>query len=181
MMQHSDLESAAEERLRKALDDAAPRPSTAHDETILRAARAKAQATAKDIAKPRRSRTMPAFGIAATFILAIAVAWLLRIETPDDTYVRSGTAANVIPADGVLLKEAPSRFVWPASGQAERYRLSVYNDAADLIWASPPTTETEWLVGDELQLPANARYFWVVDLLDSAQRPTIGPFWFTLE
>ena len=176
MTQQPDSNSEGDERLRTTLDGAAPKPSATHNEAVMQAARAKAAARRQT----RKSvwRLTPGLGIAATTVLAVAVVWLLRVEQPTIGLERGGTTEGLVPADGAVLDATPTRFEWPTAADG-RYQLNVYSDSAILLWQSDALTEPVWVVSDELTLERNARYFWVVERLDSAA--SMGPYWFSIQ
>lgn len=178
MTQQPDSNSGGDERLRAALGSAAPKPSAAHNDSIMKAAREKAAARGR--AGNAGWRLMPGLGIAATMVLAIAIVWLLRIEEPSIGLERGGVTEGVVPEDGAVLEMMPARFEWPAAADGS-YQLNIYNDAAILLWQSEALSEPVLVVTDEPALEGGARYFWVVERLDSAGAASLGPYWFSIQ
>ena len=177
MTQQPDSNSPGDERLRAALGSAAPKPSAAHNESIMKAAREKAAARGR--AGNTGWRLTPGLGIAATTVLAIAIVWLLRFEEPTIGLERGAVTEGIVPADGAVLEMTPARFEWPAVAEGS-YQLNVYSDAAILLWQSETLSEPALVVTDELDLEGGARYFWVVERLDSAGAASLGPYWFSI-
>jgi hypothetical protein len=170
-------------RLKDRLLSVAPKPSTQHNDNVMRAAREKAKATtvSRHWKKPLGPWSISGLGIAATVVLAVAITVFPTNGSPPTTVERGGNAEDVLPVDGAVVDTTPSRFAWPASTDTRRYQLKVYSDSAVLLWSSAPITDATWDVDEELVLPKHARYFWVVDLLESPNRRSMGPFWFSIE
>lgn len=177
MTRRPDSNSDGDERLRAALGSTAPKPSATHNETVMMAARAKAATRGR--ARDTTWRLTPALGIAATMVLAVAIVWLLRFEEPTIGLERGGVSEGIVPADGAVLEMMPARFQWPAAADAS-YQLNIYNDSAILLWQSAALSEPVLVVTDELRLESGARYFWVVERLDSAGAASLGPYWFRI-
>ncbi len=183
MTQQSDRSADDESRLKQQLLKLAPKPSAQHNDNVMRAAEAKAKKVAA-LRQPKRGTArwfVSGLGIAASIVLAAIITWPPGNESPLVTAERGGRIADVVPVDGATVHTTPSRFEWPASAETRQYQLNVYSDAAELLWSSAPLTDTTWNVGDELNLSKGARYFWVVDLLESPGGKSIGPFWFSIE
>lgn len=170
-----------EEQMRNELLKTAPKPSTSHNEFIMQAARARAKAT-RDARRPKGlfgSRLLSGLAVAASLFVAVVVLMPTLSETPAPTIERSETI-SVTPADGAALTASPARFEWPEAATSQRYKLSVYNDSAELLWRSDATEALSLAVKEGQELPSG-RYFWTVDLVDGPKGRSLGPFWFRVK
>lgn len=123
-------------------------------------------------------------GVAATVLLAFAVWTLAPIRGSDpDGNNRSDAHLTSSPSGNISLKTAPTVFRWTAEPGARRYRVEIFDDAAESLWQSSWIAETTVPApsGSELVLSGDARYFWIVEVDGVAARQTLGPYWFRLD
>jgi hypothetical protein len=172
-----------DDQLRETLLRGTPRPSAAHDQLILDAARKKAAGTRRTKARPQ-NWIMVGAGLAASVVLAMVI-WQspMTDSPPIDAGVRGAGELAVWPAENTLLAAEPDEFRWAAQAGAERYRIRLHNDSAELVWTS------DWVLDNrqpapvvaDLMFARGARYFWVVEVDGSASRQSLGPYWFRIE
>lgn len=125
-------------------------------------------------------------GVAAALIAAVGITLLwfgspIRDTSMDDV-VRGRFQAGVSPADGAVVSTSPA-FNWPAQVGAVGYRVRLYNEAAEELWASEriESTSTRPPSDQGPELRPGAAYFWTVELEGEVARPLLGPFWFRME
>ena len=125
-------------------------------------------------------------GLAATVLLAVAV-WVTVpkgwLEAGPESNHRSDTPLTSRPSGNVSLTAAPAEYRWTAEPGARRYRVEIFDDAAESLWQGSWTEETQVSAParEEMTLRGGARYFWVVEIDGAAARQTLGPYWFRLE
>ena len=118
---------------------------------------------------------------AAAAVLAIVGVLIARgpgrVPSAERGTVAPGS--TVVPYDGAVLPEPPSRLQWPARSGAETYRARLYRDSGELVWDSGTVASAS------AELPADARdrvgtgaYYWVVETAGSLGRERSGPFSF---
>jgi hypothetical protein len=97
---------------------------------------------------------LPAWGlaVAASVLLALGVAWTLRLRSTsaEETAERGEGAPTLAtdPADRAVLPAAPERLQWPAVGGADSYRVALYDSESTLLWKS------DVVAASETKLPA---------------------------
>ena len=175
--------TADDKLLRDSITRHAPRPSAAHNEAVMAAARANAART-RHSRLVERNRTWSGIGIAAVIVLAVGIWQLAPDETVIDNSVRGDDpAAEILPADNASLSVAPQEFRWTEVAGARRYKMKMYDGSATLLW------ESDWTDATKLTLPATAAnqvtpgssYFWTVELEGNGSRRSLGPYWFQVE
>ncbi|MGI9328876.1 MAG: hypothetical protein ACR2PZ_26910 [Pseudomonadales bacterium] len=126
-------------------------------------------------------------GIAATLVVAFSVWQFLPPESQvttqrGDKLESIGQTASS-PSGNVALEAAPTAYQWRAEPGAHRYRVQVFDAAAQQLWQSDWTTGTQLPAptDGELSFPYDKRYFWVVEIDGSAARRSLGPYWFRIE
>lgn len=174
---------AGDERLRTEILRATPKPSAQHDETILNAARLVA---AKGRSSERRmNRWLPAgVGLAASLLLAVSLWQLAPIESESEGHRRTATEdSDAWPSGNRVLSAEPQEFRWVSQPGAERYRITIYNNAAESLWQSAWLVEARADAPDvaDVMFANGSRYFWVVEIDGATQKRTLGPYWFRLK
>lgn len=126
-------------------------------------------------------------GVAAALVLAFSV-WQFAPPEPQDPAQRgarpeNGGQAGGVPGGNAALDVAPGVYQWKAEPGARRYRLQVFDDAARRLWQSDWTAATQIPAptDDELSLSNGERYFWIVEIDGSAERQSLGPYWFRIK
>ncbi|MCH9695217.1 MAG: hypothetical protein K0U72_11975 [Gammaproteobacteria bacterium] len=159
----------------------APRPSAAHDEAVLSAARAKARH--KKPRRPQRRWLMAGVGLAASVFLAIGLLQTQSTVVPDVDRSGGGADAAAWPSGNVELSSQPTEFRWSEQGDDSRYRLRLHNDAAELLWESDWVLTAQVSVDEEVAalLSSGERYFWIVNVEGSMSNPSMGPYWFRIQ
>lgn len=91
------------------------------------------------------------------------------------------TVETRLPAmDGELPAGAPLRFVWSNAGEGSTFRLTLLDQAGNLVWTID-TGDTAAAAPENLPLVAGETYFWYVDALSPDGRSsTSGPRSFRL-
>jgi hypothetical protein len=182
-MDKKEFEVDNENQLREDIMHHAPRPSAAHNETIMQAARANA-AKQNRSKRPGRSWLMMGAGLAASAVLAVSVGQLLPTNpSPVEINQRGPSDHAVWPAENLTLGSEPNELRWTAQPGAERYQVNIYSDSAELLWQSIWTTEARVRAPGirELMFASGARYFWVVEIDGTSSRLSLGPYWFRIE
>lgn len=127
------------------------------------------------------------YGVAATVVIAVLIGaaaisplWDVFDRYPSDS-VRTPVAYTVTPGDNALLDQFPLTFEWPEVPGAQRYRVRLFDAAAEQIWLSQWSNVPELAFeGDQrLALDTGTRFFWVVEIEGRASQREIGPFWFS--
>ncbi len=104
--------------------------------------------------------------LAAVLVLAVALAWWMRLPPqPNDEQLRS-PAATVLPRPGAVLTEAPADFQWRPRSISNRYRVVIFDNAGNSVW------ESEWVTGTRLhavslKLPPG-EYLWRAEADDDS-------------
>lgn len=173
-MTNTDPDMRNEQRLRASLHEAAPLPSQQHNEAIM----AKARELAAAQRRPLILRLAPGMGIAASLVLAVIVGLWIRSEPLPSTIERGGDSAALHPLDGAVLTQNPTRFEWRGVERADAYRVTLYDDTAEVVWESIETSETSVAIPADTEIAAGRRYFWVVTVGRGSSTQELGPFWF---
>lgn len=176
----SDYENN-EPSLREQVLRNAPQPSAAHDELVMHAARVRAAAQRRS--RQRRARYRGLLALAASIVVAVGVWQVVPVDVADESVMRNDADSLAWPSGNATLEALPAAFHWQAPPGARRFRVTLYDDAAQELWQS------EWLDAPRMAtsmlqaaLPnTEARYFWVVELDGTTTRQSLGPFWFRLE
>ena len=119
----------------------------------------------------------------AAVAAALAIVGVLVVRGPGRApSAERGTVLQsvaVVPYDGAVLLEPPSRLQWPSRSGAESYRAKLYRDSGELVWDSGA------IVSASTDLPTDVRtrlgtgsYYWVVEIESSLGRERSGPFSF---
>jgi hypothetical protein len=124
-------------------------------------------------------RWMSVAAVAA--VLAIVGVLLARGPGQAPSAERGSVARDsaVVPNDGEVLLEPPSRLQWPSRSEAETYRAKLYRDSGELVWDSGTMSAAS------TELPADVRnrletgaYYWVVETEGSRGPERSGPYSF---
>lgn len=147
-----------------------------------------AEAGALDLAPAGRDATRRYLAAAAALALGAALSiglWLSGGPGSDPSGHRGGIEVvdEAQPPDGSVLHAGPRTLTWPASPDADRYRVVLYDAESTPVWESPDSTEPEIElppdVADRL-IPGKA-YYWRVFTLRGLEERRSPVRKFTLE
>lgn len=118
----------------------------------------------RNVPDRRRSRTGPAFALAATLAACAAGLgiWLNRGPVPEDVTRGSGETAGTWQPDGTL-DVSPVEFVFPAPDRAPR-RVTVFDGERIYVWTSPPAAggRIAFPEAERRKLRPGVEYYWTV-------------------
>ena len=99
--------------------------------------------------------------------------------------VRSGTAreqlgASVSPVSNAEPQAFPESFSWPAVEGARTYRLMLYSQSAELLWAGSWNDALGAVVPapTAVATQGSSVYYWEVEIEGVSEIRPLGPFWF---
>ncbi len=112
-------------------------------------------------------------GAAGTAVAAAAALWFVVVypggpgEQPGSTEHRAPMeageeAALPVPIAPVGITEAVTEVLWGRVTGADRYRVTLFDDAGDILWELE-ARDTTVLLPESVELTAGVSYFWKVD------------------
>ena len=188
--QSDEREDPQDERLRRFLRDASPKPSVTHDQAVLAAAREVAGGQPSDSVTPlrpahrRRQWAVPA-SLAAALLVGVFAVFISTQQSPgpDPGGVRGADPGEVSPANDALLALPPKVFEWRPRTGAHRYQVVLRDSRALVVWRSEPVEHNQAGLPVEVgsTLETGSTYMWTVEIENGSARPELGPYWFRLE
>lgn len=171
------------------------RPTHAHDQTVLDAAKKAAEkirakkpggdsAGGGSGTATSRRWFVPAALVAS---LVVGVAGLLSLQIRPGTDLttvstRNGTSGEVTPGHQTTLTTAPSEFHWPSNAMARSYQLTLLDSSAEVLWTSEEVGSNHVVLPDAVRgrLTGGSTYLWTVEVQSGGASTKLGPFWFRM-
>jgi hypothetical protein len=116
--------------------------------------------------QPRRRSWYVPIGVAAAAAAVLLLVWPQPAEEPAlppnyrEPVVTTTAAPSAIAPRGAIV--AASRFVWTAVPHADRYRLTVFDEAGSVLWEAQ-TSDTAAALPESIRLKRSAAYFWKIE------------------
>jgi hypothetical protein len=140
-------------------------------------ARALADQPIADERRPGRGlRTRRAVRLAAPLAAAAVLLVFLWPSGPDDSH-RAPTiteAAAPTPRAPAGRVETAERLVWSSVGGADQYRVTLFDDAGSVLFATR-ATDTAAAIPDSVSLTAGRTYFWKTEARSGFDRWSASP------